>query len=67
MATEVLKNKRGVTIGTITDSSSNKLVIKNRNGVTLGYYDKIANTTKDRSGKLIGRGNLLVSLIDFNY
>jgi hypothetical protein len=63
MASQVLKDKRGFTIGTIYTASNGVQTIKDEKGFTKGTYDPITNTTKDHRGFIFGHGNLLTNLL----
>ncbi len=62
MKEELLKDRSGKVIGKIKQQGK-LLVIFNQSGTRLGEYDPRLNHTKDRSGKLIGKGNLLMLLL----
>jgi hypothetical protein len=62
MATQILKDKRGVKIGEIQEQSG-KLIIKDVHGITKGVFDPKTNITKNVSGITVGTGNLLVTLL----
>jgi hypothetical protein len=57
-----LKDPRGKLIGKIRDTRY-RLEIRNPNGKLLGWYDPKSNVTKTSTGKLVGKGNLLTSLL----
>jgi len=63
MADQVLKDKRGVTIGKISTASNGVQTIKDPRGVKKGTYDPKTNKTKDARGVSIGSGNLLTTLL----
>ena len=62
MADQVLKDKAGRTIGRISEVSG-KFVIKDSAGRKKGEYDPKTNVTKDSSGRKVGTGNLLTTLL----
>jgi hypothetical protein len=55
-----LRDRNGSRIGTIKDEG-NRQIIYDRNGSRLGYYD--GKSTYDRTGRRVGDGNLLTSLL----
>lgn len=59
---QVLRDKKGVKIGVIKEEG-HYLVIRDNKGVKKGYYDPKTNITRDRTGKKVGTGNLLTTLI----
>ncbi|MCX5871041.1 MAG: hypothetical protein NTY00_10530 [Deltaproteobacteria bacterium] len=63
MADQVLKDKRGSTIGRIITGSNGVQTIKDERGSTKGTYDPKTNTTKDHRGSTVGTGNLLTTLL----
>ena len=63
MADQVLKDKNGHKIATISIASNGVQTIKDVNGHKKGTYDPQTNKTKDVNGQTVGTGNLLVSLL----
>ena len=63
MADQVLKDKRGFTIGRIVTDSRGIQTIKDAMGFTKGHYDPKADKTKDAKGFNVGGGNSLTSLL----
>lgn len=45
------------------ETSSGRINGRDRAGCLVGWYDPAWNETRDRTGRLIGRGDLLISLI----
>ena len=62
MANQILRDKMGRKIGEIQETNG-KFVIRNANGSKKGEFDPKTNTTRDASGKKIGSGNLLITLL----
>lgn len=62
MASQILKDKSGRVIGRI-DEEGGKYVLKDRSGKRLGYYNPKTDKTFDKSGKSVGKGNLLDALL----
>ena len=62
MADEKLKDRSGKLLGTIHDRGD-KAELRDTSGKLLGIYDKKHNKTTDTSGRLIGTGNLLTTLL----
>ncbi len=63
MADQVLKDKRGFTIGKISTDSRGIQTIKDPRGFKKGTYDPKTNKTKDARGFSVGTGNLLTTLL----
>lgn len=63
MADQILKDKRGATIGKISTASNGVQTIKDARGSTKGTYDPKSNKTKDARGSTVGTGNLLTTLL----
>lgn len=63
MADQVLKDKKGLTIGKISTASNGVQTIKDAKGIKKGTYDPKTNKTKDARGITIGSGNLLTTLL----
>lgn len=59
---QVLRDKNGRKLGEIRGDQG-RLLVYDKNGKRKGEYDPKTNTTKDKQGKPIGEGNLLVSLL----
>ncbi len=62
MSEQILRGQGGVVLGKIVDKGS-ELWIYDAQGRCKGVYRKDTNITKDSSGKTIGTGNLLATLI----
>ncbi|MBM3902275.1 MAG: hypothetical protein FJ379_09320 [Verrucomicrobia bacterium] len=62
MADQELRDRSGKLLGKIRPSGS-KLEIRNASGMIRGTYDPMRDETRDSSGRLIGRGNLLATLL----
>ncbi|MDD4617055.1 MAG: hypothetical protein PHW76_08105 [Alphaproteobacteria bacterium] len=63
MADQLLKDKRGFTIGKIVIDKTGKQTLKDAKGFTLGYYDPKTDKTRDAKGFIVGSGNLLAGLL----
>jgi hypothetical protein len=63
MPQQTLKDRNNNTIGYIQTDSKGKQTIKDKNLVVKGYYDPETNVTKDKNHRVIGRGNLLATLL----
>jgi hypothetical protein len=59
---ETLRDRYGYKIGEIVIDDA-RHVLHDKYGVRLGYYDKRSDLTHDKYGTMVGRGNLLVSLL----
>lgn len=62
MADQILRDRNSRIIGRIEDRP-NEQIIRDANSRIKGRYDKRTNTTRDESGRIVGTGNLLASLI----
>lgn len=63
MADQELRDRSGKLIGKIKTTSSGKLEGRDATGKLKGSYDPKTDQTRDHTGRLIGKGNLLSSLI----
>ncbi len=63
MSARPSEHARHRTIGYIETHPGGKQVIKDPQYRTRGYYDPIANVTKDSRRRTVGSGNLLTSLL----
>jgi len=63
MAEQELRDRSGKLLGKIRDLGAGKLEIRNASGSLKGTYDPRSNETRNASGSLIGKGNLLSSLL----
>jgi len=62
MQTQEIRDRVGVLLGTLyLDSAAEEL--RDRTGTYLGKFDRRANETRDRTGRLVGTGNLLMTLL----
>jgi len=62
--TTPLKDQSGRTIGTVDDHGDGKRSIRDASGRTLGTYDSKSDTTRDSSGRTVGKGDWLSSLLN---
>jgi len=60
---DILRDQYGKIIGKIHTLSNGKMEIRNSSGKKLGTYDPKTNYTRDQWNKIIGRGNLLTTLL----
>lgn len=58
-----LRDRNNRLVATIITQSNGKLEIRDRNNYLLGTYDPRANETRDRSNRLVAKGNVLSSLV----
>ena len=58
-----LKDFYGRILGTIWTDESGKQTIRDFYGVIKGYYDPKDDTTRDFYGRVVGKGNLLTTLL----
>ena len=60
---EVIRDRRGRTLGTIRRTSNGRLEARDRLGRLLGVYGPKVNLTRDRLGRILNRGNTLSALV----
>jgi len=61
---QVIKNIQGKTLGRLyEDSNPDNQVLQNLQGAVIGRYTKSSNITFDGHGKAVGRGNIIMTLI----
>jgi hypothetical protein len=58
-----ITDKTGKVLGRIIDSENNTQRAYDAYGRYLGTYNESANTTLDKNGRVISKGNVLASLI----
>lgn len=63
MADQELRDRSGKLLGKIKELSGGKLEIRNESGTFKGTYDPKSNETRNSSGSLVGKGNMLSSLL----
>lgn len=63
MANQELRDRTGKLLGTIKELSSGNYEIRNASGTLKGTYDPKSNVTRNASGSLVGKGNMLSSLL----
>jgi hypothetical protein len=61
--TQELRNPSGRLLGRIIRVSDTRVEARDTSGKLLGYYNSKTNQTFDPSGRMIGRGDFLASLI----
>lgn len=66
MIDQELRDRSGRFLGKIKTLRDGKLELRDRSGRFLGTYDPKRNETRDRRGRLVGKGNLLVALLEEN-
>ena len=63
-ARDVVRDHRGTVIGRVeAQRLTGKLIARDSRGVLVGTYDPHSNETRNASGRLIGRGNVLGALL----
>jgi len=60
---QVLRDKSNRLLGKIRELSSGKFEIRDASNRLKGNYDPKTNTTRDSSNRLVGKGNLLATLL----
>ncbi|MFP4013717.1 MAG: hypothetical protein ACLFVQ_06500 [Chitinispirillaceae bacterium] len=63
MPEQVLRDRQSRVIGKIRTLSNGQLEIRDRSDRLKGTYDPEINITKDSSNRMIGKGNLLKTLL----
>ncbi len=63
---QVLRDRSNNRIGEITEGSGGVLVIRDRSNNKCGTYDPKRNETRDVHNRLVGKGNLLTTLLPYN-
>jgi hypothetical protein len=64
MGREIFRNRSGRVLGWYEDNRvSGRIDARDAGGRWLGYYDKRLDETRDATGRLLARGNILPSLI----
>ena len=62
MPKQYLRDKRGCILGWL-DQVNDKLYIRDWMGRICGWYEPKTNYTRDKQGRIVGRGNLLTTLL----
>ncbi len=63
MADQELRDRLGHLLGKIRERGDGTMELRDRLGHLLGTYNPRMNVTRDRLGKLVGKGNLLTTLL----
>jgi hypothetical protein len=63
MATQELRDARGALLGKVETKSDGKQELRDAKGALKGNYNPSYNETRDQRGALVGKGNLLSSLL----
>ena len=64
MSYQILKDAKGKVIGKIWTSGHGVQELKDYKGKKLGYYDPRTGITKTSNGRKVGKGNLLLTLLN---
>lgn len=64
MDQEDLRDPSGRLLGRLRRCPDGKIELRTSLGKLLGTYDPRTNKTRDSLGRLVGRGNLLTSLLE---
>lgn len=59
----ILRDRNNRPVGTIEKIYGDRIEGRDANGRVKGVYDQKSDTTRDSSGRPVGRGNLLAALI----
>jgi hypothetical protein len=60
---DYVRDRRGVPLGTLEILSTGMHILRDRQGRKLGIYNSKTDKTFDHTGTIVGRGNVLSSLI----
>jgi hypothetical protein len=60
---DFVRDRTGSLLGTIETLSNGMIILRNNGGKRLGIYDTKTNKTYSHTGALVGRGNVLTSLL----
>jgi hypothetical protein len=63
MTDQVLRDKGGRLLGRISEKSDGRLEGRDHAGRLKGTYDPRTDQTRDQAGRLVGKGNLLSSVV----
>ncbi len=63
MADQQIKDRNGRLLGTIKTLPNGRQEIRDRAGLFKGSYESRTDETKDRTGRLLGKGNQLTTLL----
>ena len=61
--TQEIRGPGGLLLGKIVTTSSAKIEARDPFGRVVGHYDVKSNETRDAKGNVIGKGNMLTSLL----
>lgn len=64
MDKQILRDKHNKRIGVIETDSKGVQTIRDTGNKKLGTYDPKSDKTRDTTNHLIGKGNLLITLLD---
>lgn len=59
---QILRDRNGKVIGSLKKLGGD-LRLYNRDGIFMGLYRETNDHTYDRDGKMIGRGNIVITLL----
>ncbi|MCF8340524.1 MAG: hypothetical protein K9I82_06080 [Chitinophagaceae bacterium] len=63
MASQELRDARGALLGKVETKSDGKQELRDSRGALKGNYNPMYNETRDQKGALVGKGNILTSLL----
>ena len=63
MTTQTIRDNKGVLLGTIKLLSDGKHELRNNSGILKGTYNPKTSETRDSSGRLVSKGNMLAGLL----
>ena len=63
MTKQLLRDRAGRLLGWIETDSRGKQYLRDKAGRLLGWYDPALGSIYDRAGRLVGRSNILLTLL----
>jgi hypothetical protein len=63
MAKQLLRDRTGRILGWYDDGTAGKIYLRDWMGRICGWYEPKTNYTRDKQGRIVGRGNLLTTLL----
>ena len=64
METKYLRDKQGRIVGMLRDAGDRTELLNQAGNTVLGWYDASRDETRDGKGRIIGLGNLLLTLLE---
>lgn len=64
METKYLRDKRGRVLGMVRETGERTELLNQAGNTVLGWYDASRDETRDGAGRIVGLGNLLLTLLE---